>query len=267
MVGLTGVGVPNQAIQLGTPMAPTALFGPAETMAVSGLSNLSLLGGETPIDIQDRARRALQDLWNGDTSLLGRSMASTLKATRDLSSLARSTEPARGGATYPDGDLAVSLQQTARLIRADVGTQVVTVDYGSWDHHTDIGTVDDGELQSMVRTMSESLAAFFSDLRTDADRVTVVTISEFGRTISENGSAGAEHGYGNCMLLLGAGVNGGRVHGHWPGLDTAELVDGDLAVSLDYRSVFAEIVAKRFPDASLSQVFPDFRSEDVGVMA
>ncbi len=73
-----------------------------------------------------------------------------------------------------------------------MGTQVVTIDYGSWDHHTDIGTVDDGELTSMVRTMSESLAAFFTELGADAARVTLVTISEFGRTISENGSAGAE---------------------------------------------------------------------------
>lgn len=266
MVGLTGTGVPNQALQLGTPMAPTALFGSAETMAVAGLSNLSLLG-QAPIEIEDRTRAALEHLWTGDTSLLGRTMASTLKATRDLAPLARSTEPVQNGATYPDGDLAESLQQTARLIRADVGTQVVTVDYGSWDHHTDLGTVEDGELHSMVQTMSESLAAFFTDLGADADRVTVVTISEFGRTISENGSAGAEHGYGNCMLLLGAGVKGGQVHGRWPGLGTAELVDGDLAVSLDYRSVFAEIVAKRFPDASLPQVFPDFKPETVGAMA
>ncbi len=267
MVGLTGIGVPNQAIQLGTPMAPTALFGPAETMAVSGLSNMSLLSGDTPVEIQDRTRSALEQLWKGDTSLLGTGMASTLQVTRDLSTLARTTEPVQNGAQYPDGDLATSLQQTARLIRADVGTQVVTIDYGSWDHHTDIGTVDDGELTSMVRTMSESLAAFFTELGADAARVTLVTISEFGRTISENGSAGAEHGYGNCMLLLGAGVKGGEVHGRWPGLDSAELVDGDLGVSLDYRSVFAEIVAKRFPDASLSQVFPDFKPEDVGAMA
>jgi len=267
MVGLTGIGVPNQAIQLGTPMAPTALFGPAETMAVSGLSNMALLGGDTPVEIQDHTRSALEQLWKGDTSLLGTSMASTLRVTRDLSTLARTTEPVQNGAQYPDGDLATSLQQTARLIRADVGTQVVTIDYGSWDHHTDIGTVDDGELTSMVRTMSESLAAFFTELGADAARVTLVTISEFGRTISENGSAGAEHGYGNCMLLLGAGVKGGEVHGRWPGLDSAELVDGDLGVSLDYRSVFAEIVAKRFPDASLSQVFPDFKPEDVGAMA
>ncbi len=158
------------------------------------------------------------------------------------------------------------MQQSARLIRADVGTQVVAVDFGSWDHHEGLGTVDRGDLQWMVRNMAQSLAAFFVDLGTASERVTVVTISEFGRTVSENGSAGAEHGYGNCMLLLGAGVKGGQVHGRWPGLRSAELVDGDLAVSHDYRSVLAEVVARRFPSASMPQVFPGFTPETVGVM-
>ncbi|MBA2641283.1 MAG: DUF1501 domain-containing protein [Nocardioidaceae bacterium] len=265
MVGLTGAGAPNQAIQLGTSLTPTALVGPASAMAVYQLRDIALPGG-SDLAFQNRTRTALEQMWTGNGSLLGRAMDSTLTTTRDLAGLAQSDENPANGATYPAGDLAESLQQSARLIRADVGTQVVAVDFGSWDHHEGLGTVDRGDLQWMVRNMAQSLAAFFVDLGTASERVTVVTISEFGRTVSENGSAGAEHGYGNCMLLLGAGVKGGQVHGRWPGLRSAELVDGDLAVSHDYRSVLAEVVARRFPSASMPQVFPGFTPETVGVM-
>jgi uncharacterized protein (DUF1501 family) len=122
-------------------------------------------------------------------------------------------------------------------------------------------------MQWMVRMLAGSLAGFFADLGPDAVRVTVVTISEFGRTVAQNGSAGTEHGHGNCMLLLGAGVNGGQVHGAWPGLARGSLVDGDLAVTTDYRSVLSEVVSTRFPGASMPRVFPGFSPTPLGVMA
>ncbi len=264
LVGLSGSGAPNQAIQLGTSLAPTALIGPASAMSVYALRDISL-----PQDaaFQRHTRKSLQAMWNGNDSLMGRAVESTLTTTRDLGPLARSDPPPHNGAEYPAGDdLGSALAQTARLIRADVGTQVVALDFGSWDHHENLGTVDNGDLQWMVRNMATCLAAFFKDLGSLGARVTVVTISEFGRTASENGSQGAEHGYGNCMLLLGGGVRGGKVHGNWPGLRSAELVDGDLSVNLDYRSVLAEVIAKRFPAVAVPKVFPGFRREAVGVM-
>jgi uncharacterized protein (DUF1501 family) len=94
----------------------------------------------------------------------------------------------------------------------------------------------------------------------------VATISEFGRRVVENGNVGLDHGYGNAMLLLGAGVRGGRVHGRWPGLGAGKLVDGDLAVTNDYRSVLAEVVRSRFPETDVSKVFPDFMPETLGTM-
>ena len=265
MVGLTGGGEPNEAIQLGTTMAPTSLVGPAATMAVNGLSSIALPGG-ADLQFQRRTRASLNTMWDQNTSTMGRAMSATLQTTTDLAALAQSTDAPHNGATYPDGDLSTALKQTARLVRANVGTQVVTVDFGSWDHHTDLGTVDTGEMQWMVRMLAEALAGFFTDLGTDGNRVTVVTISEFGRTVSQNGSAGTEHGYGNCMLLLGAGVKGGEVHGTWPGLGSGALVDGDLRVTNDYRSVLAEVVSKRFPTASMPTVFPGFSPNPIGVM-
>ena len=111
------------------------------------------------------------------------------------------------------------------------------------------------------------MAAFFTDLGTAGDQVTLVTLSEFGRSVRQNGAAGTEHGFGNAMLLLGAGVRGGTVHGKWPGLSAGKLVDGDLAVTTDYRQVLGEVVHSRFADASLSTVFPGFKpGTAVGVM-
>ncbi len=265
MVGLTGTGLPYGAVQLGSSLAPTALVGPAPTIAVGQLRDIALPFADDPAR-QARVRRSLRSMWDGNTSPMGRAMASTLTTTAQLSTIAQADDPPQGGAQYPGGDLASALRQTARLVRADVGTQVVTLDFGSWDMHTDLGTTDWGEMQAMVDTLARSLQAFFTDLGSLGDRVTVVTISEFGRTARENGNYGTDHGYGNAMLLLGGGVRGGQVHGQWPGLSAAQTVDGDLAVTRDYRSVLAEVIARRFPGASVPQVFPGFSPEPVDVM-
>jgi len=176
MVGLTGVGEPNDAVQLGYSMAPTALVGPAPTIAVSQLRDIALPGGDAAE--RRRFRSSLQTMWGANTSLMGHGMASTIATTDRLGPLAQADDPPQNGAAYPDGSLGSTLRQTARLIRADVGTQVVTVDHGSWDHHTDLGTSDWGELQWMVRELAQTLAAFYVDLGALGDKVTVVTISE-----------------------------------------------------------------------------------------
>jgi uncharacterized protein (DUF1501 family) len=263
MVGLSGGGLPNGAVQLGTSIPPTALVGPAPAIAVYQLSDVSLPGD---VEQRRRIRRALRSMWDGNGSLMGQAVSDTLETTTRLSALAQGNDPPQNGATYPTGDLGAALRQTARLIRAEVGTEVVALDYGSWDMHTDLGTLDWGEMQSMVRELSRALAAFFVDLGTLGDRVTVVTISEFGRTASENGAVGTEHGYGNAMLLLGGGVRGGSVYGVWPGLDNNDMVDGDLAVTRDYRSVLAEVLASRFPGVSVPGTFPGFTPESIGAM-
>jgi uncharacterized protein (DUF1501 family) len=132
--------------------------------------------------------------------------------------------------------------------------------------HTDVGTLDDGEMRVMADDLARSLAAFFTDLGSLGSLVTLVTISEFGRRVAENGDAGLDHGYGNAMLVMGGGVRGGRVYGSWPGLDPWHLVDGDLAVTTDYRSVLWEVVEARFGSVSLARLFPGFRPPRLGMM-
>jgi len=150
-------------------------------------------------------------------------------------------------------------------VRADVGARVIAVDCGAWDHHTGFGSTESGEFRANADDLAKSLAGFFTDLGTDANRVTVLTISEFGRRVRENGSNGLDHGYGNCMLALGAGVRGGRYLARWPGLADGNLVQGDLAVTTDYRSVLWEAIVARFPEASVPQVFPGFTGTPVGM--
>ncbi len=115
--------------------------------------------------------------------------------------------------------------------------------------------------------MAAALAAFATDLGTTGmKRVTPVTVSEFGRRVRQNGSAGLDHGYGNAMLLLGGGVVGGKVHGRWPGLGERQLVDGDLAVTTDYRSVIGEILHRRCGLANTGLIFPNVRTTTSGVV-
>ncbi|MET1058401.1 MAG: DUF1501 domain-containing protein, partial [Nocardioides sp.] len=125
---------------------------------------------------------------------------------------------------------------------------------GSWDLHTNYGTISWGSMQSSISGLAQSLAAFFQDLGPLRNRVTVVTISEFGRRVAENGSQGFDHGWGNMMLVAGAGVKGGQYYGSWPGLAAGGLTDGDLKVTTDYRNVLGEIVSRRFPDRSVPQL-------------
>ncbi|MGL5828668.1 MAG: DUF1501 domain-containing protein, partial [Angustibacter sp.] len=117
--------------------------------------------------------------------------------------------------------------------------------------------------------LAGALAAFASDLGSSLDRVMLVTLSEFGRRLAENGSGGVDHGWGNVMFLLGGGARGGQVHGLWPGLAEAKLVDGDLRATTDYRAVLADILVNRC-GASLTEargVFPGWTGTPLGVVS
>ena len=266
MVGnLEPSNVAQEGLHLGSNLAPTSLVGPASSVATRQLADLKLPGGGEDKD-QARMRAALSTMWAKQTSATGKAAQSALKVTQTMRALAKDAKPANG-ATYPDNDLGRALAQTARVIRADVGVKVVTLDYGGWDHHTDLGTVSSGEFRMRVGDVAKAVAAFFADLGSAGDSVTLVTLSEFGRSVRQNGVAGTEHGYGNAMLLIGGGVRGGKVHGKWPGLSAGKLIDGDLAVTNDYRQVLGEVVKSRFADASLSSVFPGFKpGSAIGVM-
>ena len=263
LVGVTASTNPGQAVQMGNSMLPTALYGPAPVLGLRGLKDVALSGNSEELP---QHRRSLDKVWGSVPGPLGRGARAALTTTDQLGRLGTITPRPQNGARYPTGDLGGSLLETAELIRAGVGTRVVTIDYGSWDMHTSLGTLAYGRMRSNVDELSRALQAFFVDLGSLAQRVTVVTVSEFGRRVAENGDVGLDHGYGNCMLLLGAGVRGGQVHANWPGLGREKLVDGDLQVTRDHRSVFIEVLRSRFPEVNLSTVFPSFTPEPIGSM-
>lgn len=171
------------------------------------------------------------------------------------------------GAVYPNSGFGRALRSVAALIKADVGIEAAQVDVGNWDTHSGQDPIA-GSMFNTMRDFSNSLAAFYADVVAPAAvGVTLVSLSEFGRNVRENGSLGTDHGRGTVMLAMGKGIAGGRVVTNgWPGLATANLENGqDLKVTLDYRDVLAEIVQNRLGNANLSYVFPSWTPTFRGV--
>lgn len=252
---------PLRAVQVGDTVPPTSLAGPRATLAFRDVDSVQLAGVD-PKDPRARRQASVHTLWSGAGGPMARAAATAMRTVHDFAPVRATGRTPANGAAYPSGDLGRALAATARTLRGNVGVQVVTVDHGDWDHHSGLGTLAWGEMQRMTRELAQALAAFFTDLGPLADTVTVVTISEFGRRTEENASAGLDHGHGNVMLLLGAGVRGGH-HGRWPGLTRG--TDADLSVTTDYRSVLSEVVTHRL-GASSAQVFPGFSPSTVGAV-
>ena len=155
------------------------------------------------------------------------------------------------------------LKQIASLIKADVGVEVAFTDVGGWDTHAR----QDTPLENNLRRLSSDIAAFVSDLGSRMSDVVLVTMSEFGRTVRENGNRGTDHGHGGVMLVLGGNARGGKVHGKWPGLEREQLFEGrDLAVTTDFRDVFAEVLTKHLGVLSMATVFPRYEAKRVGLL-
>jgi uncharacterized protein (DUF1501 family) len=161
---------------------------------------------------------------------------------------------------YPESEFGQAMKQVAQIAKAEIGLEVACVDIGGWDTHNSQGGME-GQLPTLLNELASGLSALYDDLGEYTERMTLVTMSEFGRRVQENGSGGTDHGHGNCMFVLGGGVNGGQVYGRWPGLAREQLYGpGDLDITTDFREVLAEIVARRLVNPAPEQVFPGFSS-------
>jgi uncharacterized protein (DUF1501 family) len=200
-----------------------------------------------------------------DTLLHG-SAQETFEAVKML----RSANPAQyipaPGADYPRGRFGDGLKQLAQLIKANLGVQVAFADIGGWDHHVNEGSTE-GQIANVLRDFSQSLAAFWTDLGDLGEDTVVVTMTEFGRTVRENGNRGTDHGHANAMFIFGGPVRGGKVYGRWPGLETSQLYEGrDLAVTTDFRTVLSEVVYRHLGNKNLDEVFPGFSNKPAGFL-
>lgn len=261
LVGQAGANDPLRALQVGSSTVPTSLVGPRRTAAIRDVDRVRLAGQD---DEFEQARvSSMQTIWGRAAGTLGSGGRSALGLVDAFAPIRASGSDPTPGAAYPDGDLGRALAAAARTIRADRGVEVIALDQGAWDMHAGHGTLEWGDMRSNTRELAKALAAFFADLGPQRSKVTVVTISEFGRRVRENASGGTDHGHGNVMFLLGEGVNGGRYYGRWPGL--TNTLDADVRVTLDYRSVLGEVVAKRM-GASTAKVFPGVRMSMLGAV-
>jgi uncharacterized protein (DUF1501 family) len=267
MIGFDPDAVAREAVHLGGATPPTMIEGSAPSVATRQLRQIELVGSKN--GWQARRRAQLDTTWSRARGPLGTAARSALETVDALGPLG--ARAYRSAVRYPTGfpatDLSAALQDTAHLIKADVGTEVVSIDFGSWDMHSNYGTTSTGEMTRMVAAFAQCVSAFMEDLGPLRSKVTLVTISEFGRRVQENGNRGLDHGWGNMMLLLGAGVRGGRYYGTWPGLGAGSQVDGDLKVTTDYRQVLGEVVHTRFRDKDVTQVFPGISYKPLGILA
>ena len=253
------VDTPFRAIAFG-PQLPRILAGTAPALAIDDLQAFGLRVPQAAA--RDRLTRAFQELYAGAaTGLLSTSSQEAFQAVQVLQRVDPAQYQPANGATYPRGRFGKAMLQIAQLIKADVGLQVAFADVTGWDTHVNQGA-SEGQLAARLGEFGDSLAAFARDLGERLRDVVVLTMSEFGRTIHENGNAGTDHGHATAMLVLGGPVNGGRMVGQWPGLELARRFEGrDVAVATDFRDLFAEILARHLGAADLSAVFPGFAAD------
>ena len=246
---------PFRGIALGTSL-PRILAGKAPAVAVSNVNGFSIAGGNP----------AAAPLGNTFEAMYAESVDSVLHSTGretfEAVKMLKSADPQRytpaPGANYPPGRFGDALRQTAQLIKSNLGVQIAFTDIGGWDHHVNEGATE-GQLATVLRDFSQSIAAFWTDLGSITADTVLVTMSEFGRTARENGNRGTDHGHANVMFVFGGPVRGGRVYGRWPGLDPSQLNEGrDLALTTDFRRVLGEAVSRHLGNTNLTSVFPGF---------
>jgi uncharacterized protein (DUF1501 family) len=162
------------------------------------------------------------------------------------------------GAQYPTSAFGQSLLQIAQLVKSNIGLQVAFADLGGWDTHANQGSVR-GQLANRLKEFGDGLAALYRDLGDRMRNVVIVTMTEFGRAIRQNGSGGTDHGHASCLFLAGGPVKGGKVYGQWPGLAPEQLFERrDLALTTDFRDVFGTILTEHMGTKEISRVFPGF---------
>ncbi len=246
---------PFRAVAFG-PQLPRIMAGTAPALAIDDLRTFGV-GGRAGNG--DRLSRAFEALYEGSaTGLLASSAEESFEAIRMLKSANPQAQSAEHGAVYPRGRLGGSLQQIAQLIKAGLGMEIAFADMGGWDTHVNQGN-DQGQLALRLTDLGQALSAFAIDLGERMRDVCVLTMSEFGRTIRENGTGGTDHGHGTAMLVLGGTVAGKQVAGRWPGLAAEARYEGrDVAVTTDFRDLFGEILTRHLGARDLSAVFPGY---------
>jgi uncharacterized protein (DUF1501 family) len=242
---------PFRAVAL-TPTLPRSLSGREPAVALGDMRAFGLRRSAPP-----QVARGFEDMYAGAVQ---ETMRGTGSDAFEALAFLKQADPARykpaPGAEYPRGRFGESLKQVAQLVKADVGVELAFAEIGGWDHHALEGGVE-GQLANRLRELGETLAAFHRDLGPRVEDVVLVTLTEFGRTVRENGNRGTDHGHAGVSFVLGGPVRGGKVHGRWPGLKDDQLYESrDLALTTDFRDLLGELLSGHLGVTKLEAVFP-----------
>lgn len=253
---------PFRAVSM-TPQTPRILEGKAPVVAMNNLDEFTIRTGGS-------AAAELEALYmTGSSDVVHAAGGDMFEAMKVLRAANPEQYRPRNGAEYPNSQFGQHLKQIAQLIKSDVGLEIAFADVGGWDTHVNQGG-STGQLAQRLDDFSTSIAALVVDLGDRMDDVTILTMSEFGRTARQNGNGGTDHGHASSMFVIGGDVKGHKVHGKWPGLEPEQLnEDRDLALTTDFRSLFSEVVGKHLGATAFERIFPGFavnKSTWVGVL-
>jgi len=249
----SGPASPIRAVSIGSNLSRT-LRGHNDAVAINSLNDFQIRDAKSSAGFESMYENTLDTVLHGTGK-------ETFSAVKLMQSIQKQAYVPANGAKYPNGRFGQSLQQIARLIKADVGLEVAFADIGGWDTHVnEVGQQPAlGQLANNLRDFGDALSSFYQDLGDGMQDVTVVTMSEFGRTARENGNRGTDHGHANAMFVMGGDVRGGKVYGDWPGLADEQLYEGrDLNLTTDFRDVLGELVVKHLGNANVKSVFPGY---------
>ncbi|MFN2482200.1 MAG: DUF1501 domain-containing protein [Pyrinomonadaceae bacterium] len=245
---------PFRAVSM-TQNLPRVMQGRSPALAIANLNDFTVRAGQASQSVQG-GFESIYDTAAGDA------LRGTGKETFEAINFLKKVNPAQykpeNGAQYPRTAYGNALLQIAQLIKAGVGLEVAFTDVGGWDTHVNQGAAR-GQLAARLTEFGAGLAALYADLGARMDDVVVLTMSEFGRTVRENGNRGTDHGHANAMFVVGGSTRGGKVYGDWPTLEADKLNEGrDLALTTDFRDVFGEVAQKHLGNADLNKVFPGY---------
>jgi uncharacterized protein (DUF1501 family) len=233
---------------------PRALQGPAPALAIGSTEDFTVADMSTRTSFEELYEAAKQD------QALRSTAGEAFGAMKTLAQRTNGAYRVENGAQYPRSPFGLAMQEIARLAKSDVGLEVAFAESTQWDHHVNEGAAS-GQIANRLADFSNGVAALAQDLGDRMADTVILTMSEFGRAVAENGSRGTDHGHGNAMFVIGGNVKGGQVSGKWPGLGVNDRYEGrDLAVTTDFRDVFSEVVFKHLgADApSAARIFPGY---------